>query len=183
MSRAIRRIVWLVAGWLLCSTAVLAQKGLIQGPPAPVVVSYAPVFFGYGGYGPSYGYGFPSFGYPAFGAPYAYAPNYWWVSPYPIADPRQDGYNPSAGYEWDSVGTLILTTFPAKARITLDGVFVGTCDRLGPFQLPVGDHSLRVAAEGYETSETVVRVEQPGPLLLDVQLKHLNATAEPAPRQ
>src|SRR2546422_871273 len=55
----------------------------------------------------------------------SYLPNYWWLGGYPSEDPRQEGYNPQAGYPADTVTTLLLVTFPAKARVTLDGVFVG----------------------------------------------------------
>jgi hypothetical protein len=104
------------------------------------------------------------------------------VSPYSIEDPRQDGYNPNAGYEWDSVGTLLLTTFPANARVTLDGTCVGTADKLGPFQLPAGEHTLRVEAAGYEPSDTVVRFDKPGVQELDIELKPLTAAAKAATR-
>jgi len=181
MSRTVRIGLLLLVGGLLGSEALLAQRTMgVRSSPA--AFSYSPYFGGYGPFGGGGGYGFPHFGYPSYGAPYAYLPNYWWVSPYPIADPRQDGYNPSAGYEWDSVGTLILTTSPAKSRVTLDGVFVGTSDKLGPFQLPAGEHTLHLAADGYEPSDTIVKVEQPGPLMVDVELKPLSVRAKPAPQ-
>ena len=89
----------------------------------------APVYGGgYGGYG----------GNLVFGGPYNSLPNYWWVGRYPSENPCQAGCNPNAGYEWDSVGTLILDTNPPQARVTLDGIYAGTTDNLGPFQLPVG---------------------------------------------
>jgi hypothetical protein len=147
-----------------------------------VVFSYLPYFGGYGGFGGFGGYGFPYSGYPLYGAPYSYLPNYWWVSPYPIADPRQEGYNPSAGYEWDSVGTMILTTSPPQTRVTLDGVFVGTSDKLGPFQLPAGEHTLHLAANGYESSDTIVKIERSGPVIVDIMLKHLRPGTEPVPQ-
>src|SRR5574337_127421 len=174
MCRVLRIVAWLLLAALLASPALFAQRGLSDAPPTPVVVWNAPFFGGYGGFGGFGpfggfgGYGFSHFGYPIPPAPFTYAPPYWWVGPYSLADPRQDGYNPSAGYEWDSVGALILTVLPARARVTLDGVFVGTADRLGPFQLPAGQHTLRVEASGYEPSDTVVKVEQPGPLFLDI---------------
>ena len=176
MSRALRVTLLLVLGTTLASEALFAQRGVVGVSTARATVYFNPYFGGFGGYG------FAPYGYPAFAGPSTYAPNYWWVSPYPIGDLRQDGYNPSAGYEWDSVGTLILITFPAKARVKVDGIFVGTADNLGPFQFPVGEHTLRVEAAGYETAETIVRFEQPGVQEVEVQLKPLSVTAKPGPR-
>ena len=173
MRRALRNGLLLLAGIIFGAQASMAQRAFgFAGAPRAV---YSPSFFGgYGGYG--------GFGLPFFAGPVGYQPpNYWWVSPYASEDPRQEGYNPYAGYEWDSVGALILTTSPAKARVTLDGVFVGTSDRLGPFQLPAGEHTLRVAAEGFEPSENIVKVTQPGPLFLDVQLQRSSVVPKPAP--
>lgn len=149
--------------------------------------------FGGGGYGG--GLGFPGgYGLPAFnpfyggfgggygGGTYAYLPNYWWVSPYPTGNVNQVGYNPSAGYDWDSITKLVLDTFPEKARVTLDGIYVGTADKLGPFQLPVGDHTLRVEAPGYEPSETVLRVQSPALEQLEVRLNAIGHDAKPAPK-
>jgi hypothetical protein len=110
------------------------------------------------------------------------APNYWWVSPYPSENPCQAGCNPNAGYEWDSVGTLILETNPPKARVSLDGIFAGTADKLGPFQLPVGEHTLHIEAAGFEPSDLIVKFDQPGVQTLNIELKRVTATAKPAPR-
>lgn len=126
-----------------------------------------------------YGPPFLQFGSPFFGslggAPYAtaYLPKYWWVGPYAGEDPRQAGYNPDAGYAWDSVGTLLLTSVPGNARVALNGTFVGTTDKLGPFQLPVGVYTLRVEAAGYEPCETVVKFDQPAVQELNVELERL----------
>jgi len=182
MTRVVRTCLLITAIVLLLSASLFAQ-GFRAAPPAPIVTSYsfAPPFFG--GFGSSF-LGYPSYGngYSAYPAPIPYAPNYWWVSPYPIADPRQEGYNQYAGYEWDSVGTLILSTSPAKARVTLDGVFIGMASYLGPTQLPVGEHTLRIEAAGYEPYEGVIKIEQPGFKLLDVDLKHALTAAKPAPQ-
>jgi hypothetical protein len=99
-----------------------------------------------------------------------------------MGEVRQDGYNPNSGYEWDSVGALLLTTFPLKAQVTLDGTCVGTADKLGPFQLPVGAYTLRVEAVGYQPSETVVKFDEPGVRELDIKLKPLIAAARAATR-
>ena len=138
---------------------------------------------------------YPSWGsygvfYPAFGGPGLYGnssspldvpPRYWWVSPYPSENPCQAGCNPNAGYEWDSVGTLILDTNPPSASVTLDGVLAGTTDRLGPFQLPVGRHTLHVQFPGFEPSDVIVKFDEPGVQSLRVELKRLAALAKPAP--
>jgi len=107
----------------------------------------------------------------------------WWASPYPSENPCQAGCNPNAGYEWDSVGALILDTNPPDARVTLDGIYAGTTDKLGPFQLPVGEHTLHIEAPGFEPSDIIVKFDQPGVQSLNVKLKRLTATAKPAPRR
>ncbi len=157
-----------------------------SGSPAHTI--FFPSFFGYGGFG--YG-GYSGFYSPLYsgqyvGSHYPYMPNYWWTSAYPTADPRQEGYNPRAGYPWNSVTTLILETIPAKSRITLDGVFVGTSDTLAPFQLPMGEHTLRVEAAGYEPSEIALKVEEPVLQQLEVRLNPAGqppTRSKPAPRQ
>ncbi len=175
MSRIVRVLLLLLAGMLLSSAALFAQR-IIAVPPRPVVTYYAsPYFGGFGGYYGGYS------NYPQFTPATPYPYRYWWVGPY-ADNSRQDGYNPSAGYEWDSVGTLILSTTPAKSRVTLDGVTVGTADRLGPTQLPVGEHTLRIQAEGYEPSETIVKFDQPGVQELEIRLKPLATPAKPGPR-
>ena len=181
MSRSSCIFVLLALALLLASAPTFAQR-VTAGAPARVSASYrsAPFYRGFSGYG---GYGFGGYPfYPAWTAPLSVAPNYWWVSPYPLADPRQDGYNPSAGYEWDSVGTLILNTNPPQARVTLDGIYAGTTDKLGPFQLPVGEHTLHIEAPGYEPTDVVVKFDKPGVQTLDLGLKRLTASAKPAPR-
>jgi hypothetical protein len=146
----------------------------------------APVYGSGGWYNGGYNGGF----FPAFGGPGLYGastspldvpPKYWWVSPYPSENPCQAGCNPNAGYEWDSVGTLILDTNPAKAQVTLDGIFAGTTDKLGPFQLPVGRHTLHIQFPGFEPSDVIVNFDQPGVQALNVELKRLTAFAKPAP--
>ncbi len=141
----------------------------------------------YPSYGPFGYYGLSGFYSPFFsqpGIPRAVPdlPNYWWAEPYPAADPRQAGYNPSSGYPKDSVTTLLLVTFPLNTRIILDGIYVGRADYLGPIQLPSGEHTLRVEAPGYETSETVLNVEEPALRQLEIRLKSLRqAESQPRP--
>ena len=151
--------------------------------PGPVTTfGYAtPVYSGfypsYGGYGGAYSPYFESF---SSQAPYPYMPKFWWVGPYGIDDPRQDGYNPNAGYAWDSVGTLMLSTIPAKARVKLDGTSIGAANYLGPIQLPAGDHTLRIEAAGYEPYETVLKVDSPVAQELEVRLRPLAPAPKPA---
>jgi hypothetical protein len=133
-----------------------------------------PYFFGGGGFGHFGYYGghyTPFVSVPTFGSTYPYLPKYWWVERYPSADPRQTGYNPNSGYPKEEVTTLLLVTFPVKSRVILDGLYVGTSDNLGPIQLPIGVHILRVEALGFEPSETVLNVEQPTLQQLEVRLK------------
>lgn len=142
-----------------------------------VFLSYGSSFWGgYGGYAPFYGGGY----YAPTAGPYL--PHGWWTG-YGSADPRGPAYNPDAGYAWESVTTLLLETLPAKARVTLDGIFVGLSDSLGPFQLPSGQHTLRVEAVGYEPSETVLKVEQPALQQLSVKLTEVAHGSKPAPRR
>jgi hypothetical protein len=181
MSRRIERRSWVpmsVALGAMLAVAGLAQArdagGLVgQGAPAaPSGPAYVqPYFFGGGGFGP---YGFyggyytPFVNVPTYGSTYPY---HWWVERYPSADPRQAGYNPNSGYPKEQVTTLLLVTYPVKSRVILDGLYVGTSDNLGPIQLPIGVHILRVEALGFEPSETVLKVEQPTLQQLEVRLK------------
>jgi hypothetical protein len=181
MSHRSRTVLLLTLILLLTAAPTFAQRGSAHGS-ARASGSYRSGGYS-GGFAGNGGYGFGGYSdYSALGAPQTYLPNYWWVSPYPLADPRQDGYNPSAGYEWDSVGTLILNTNPPQARVTLDGIYAGTTDKLGPFQLPVGEHTLHIEAPGYEPTDVVVKFDKPGVQTLDLGLRRLTASAKPAPR-
>jgi hypothetical protein len=181
MSHRSHTVLLLTLILLLTAAPTFAQRGSGHGSPR-ASSSYRSGGYS-GGFAGNGGYGFGGYSdYSALGAPQTYLPNYWWVSPYPLADPRQDGYNPSAGYEWDSVGTLILNTNPPQARVTLDGIYAGTTDKLGPFQLPVGEHTLHIEAPGYEPTDVVVKFDKPGVQTLDLGLKRLTASAKPAPR-
>lgn len=180
MNRVLRFFLFCLLGTALSSPALFGQElfPLWGGSRTTWVQSYYyPSHWGYGGYFS------PFLELPSLPPPYPYMPNYWWVSPYPIGDPRQAGYNPSSGYRWEDVATLLLVTNPTKTRVILDGVFVGTTNYLGPIQLPVGEHSLRVEAAGYEPSETVLNIERPVLQQLEVQLTPMVRAAKPAPRQ
>lgn len=180
MGRTNRIRTWtmLVLLAVLLAPCVFAKDGppaIGKAAPAPQAQGYVtPYFFpSYGGFG---GYGFYGYYSPFVNPiPYAstdpYLPKYWWSERYPTLDPRQSGYNPNGGYAKEEVTTLLLETYPKKARIVLDGLFVGTSDSLGPFQLPAGEHTLRVEAAGFEPSETVLKIEQPVLQQLEVRLK------------
>lgn len=141
----------------------------------PLVRSYFNPSFGF------FGYTSPFISVPSLPPPYPYMPKYWWTGAYPTADPRQSGYNPSAGYRWEDVTTLILGTFPKTASVLLDGNAIGSSQALGPIQLPFGEHTLRVEAPGYEPSETVVKVETPSLQRVQVNLKPGGSTPAPRP--
>ena len=186
MSQNSRTILRFTLMFLLACVPVFAQRRG-GGAVTHTYSSYhaAPIYGrggSYGGWG-----GYPGFGgsglYPSSSSPLDVPPKYWWVSPYPSENPCQAGCNPNAGYEWDSVGTLILDTTPPKARVTLDGIYAGTTDKLGPFQLPVGEHTLHIEASGFETSDIIVKFDQPGVQNLNVEMKRLTASAKPAPQQ
>lgn len=182
---------------LLVSQPTQAAPGAPQksGPVGQAVVSTGPSGgVSFGGYVQPYFFpSFSPFGWGGFYSPffdiprlppaYPYLPKYWWVGPYPEDDPRQAGYNPDSGYPKETVTTLLLVTYPLKTRIILDGVFVGTSNYLGPIQLPIGEHTLRVEAVGYEPSETVLKIEEPVLEQLEIRLKPLLSRAKPAPRQ
>jgi hypothetical protein len=163
----------------------LAQKGgFASAAPAPsggsaryVTPYYFPSFGGFGAYGFYGGYYSPFIDVTPMNSTEPYLPKHWWVERYPSADPRQAGYNPNSGYAREEVTTLILSTAPAKARVVLDGLFVGTSDTLGPMQLPVGMHTLRIEAVGFEASQTVLNIEEPALQQIEVKLKPLTTAA------
>jgi hypothetical protein len=179
---------------LTCAAALIAltlagstlgasdRTGTIGLRPAPASSgpSYVTPYFypAYGGFGFYGGYYSPFLNLAPYTTTDPYLPPHWWVERYPSADPRQAGYNPNAGYPKEEVSTLLLTTYPIKTRIVLDGVFVGTSDNLGPFQLPAGIHVLRVETAGYEPSETVLNIEQPTLQQLDIRLKPMATGAK-----
>lgn len=201
MSRRIRQA-GLFAGVALAFLFLLSAQPTQASPPAQRAAvargQAAPTSHSgsFGGYVQPYF--FPSFGrsgwfgagfytpfvnLPTIAPAYPYLPKYWWVSHYPIADPRQSGYNPASGYPRESATTLLLTTSPVRTRIILDGLYIGTSDFLGPIQLPVGEHTLRVEAAGYEPSETVLNIEEPVLQQLEVRLKPVASEAKSEPRQ
>ena len=179
MRRRCLAILLLGLTFLLVCAPVFAQRGAAGSAARSYSAGHS--YGGFGGYG---GYGFG--GYPSFAtynSPLAVPPNYWWVGPYPSENPCQAGCNPNSGYEWDSIGALILDTNPPQALVSLDGTYAGTTDKLGPFQLPVGEHTLHIEAPGFEPSDVIVKFDKPGVQSLKVELKRLTAFAKPAPRQ
>lgn len=184
MSPRTRIILQIALIMLLSCMVMFAQRRA----SAAAANSYTGYHYGpvYGGGGYSGWYGFPAFGgnglYASVTSPLDVPPKYWWVSPYPSENPCQVGCNPNAGYEWDSVGALILNTNPPQARVTLDGIYAGTTDKLGPFQLPVGQHTLHIEAVGFEPADIIVKFDQPGVQDLNIELKRLH-TAKPEPRR
>jgi len=176
MSQSSRIILGITLIVLLACIPVVAQRRAGGGGAHANHASHpAPVYGGGGAYG---GYGY----YPATDSTLDVPSSYWWLSHNPGENPCQAGCNPNAGYEWDSVGTLVLDTNPPEARVTLDGIYAGTTDRLGPFQLPVGQHTLHIEAPGFEPSDVIVKFDQPGVQSLNVELKRLSVSAKPAPR-
>ncbi len=180
MSRA-NTLLMKAALWAIVFSAVLPMA-FAAGPARSVGVSRQAWYGGQSNFFPSYGFGYYSpFLIPPSTpvAPRPYMPNGWWAGPYPSEDPRQDGYNPRAGYRWEDVTTLILGTSPKKAQITLDGNLIGSATDLGPIQLPLGDHTLRVEASGYEPSETVLKVSTPSVQRMQINLR-ATAAAKPS---
>ncbi len=153
-----------------------------EAPAAPAVTSgpVARSSYGFGGYGYGFGYYSPFIVPPSAPPATSYLPKYWWTGYYGTDDPRQDGYNPNAGYRWEDVTTLILGTSPAKAEVTLDGSAIGSAADLGPIQLPPGDHTLHVEAAGYEPSDTILKASESSVRRLQINLKKaLVAAAKP----
>ena len=143
-----------------------------SGPPSRTVTPYYfPSYGGFGGFGFYGGYNSPFIDFSSMHTTNPYLPKHWWVERYSAADPRQSGYNPNSGYAREEVTTLILSTYPLKARVVLDGIFIGTSDSLGPMQLPAGMHTLRIEAAGFEPSQTVMNVEEAAMQQLEVRLK------------
>lgn len=166
-----------------CALVAAGADGRFIGTLAPAVnTSTTPVVRSF--FNPSFGffgYASPFISVPNLPPPYPYMPKYWWTGSYSTADPRQSGYNPSAGYRWEDVTTLILGTFPKTASVLLDGNAIGSSEDLGPIQLPFGEHTLRVEAPGYEPSETVMKVETSSLQHVQVNLKQAGSTPAPRP--
>ena len=79
----------------------------------------------------------------------------------------------------DSVTELVVTTQPAGARVTVNGIGWG----LAPVtirHLPAGDKRIRVSKEGYATEERMVRLAEGRLKALDIRLR---AAPTPANRE
>jgi hypothetical protein len=181
MKRSLFLAVFVLSG----SLAGAADKGGFApaAPPAGgnspryVTPYFFPSFGGFGAYGFYGGYYSPFIDLTPQNTTQPYLPKHWWVERYPSADPRQSGYNPNSGYAREEATTLLLSTYPTKTRVIIDGLFVGTSDSLGPMQLPVGMHTLRIEAAGFEPSQTVLNVEEPALQQLEVRLKPVAAAS------
>ncbi len=149
--------------------------------PAPMPVTRQISWSGGPAYS-SFGYGYysPFIYQPSSPPAVPYLPNSWWTGGYGADNVQQVGYNPSAGYRWEDVTTLILATTPQKAEITLDGNPIGSACDLGPIQLPPGDHTLRVEAAGFEPSETVLKANQASVRRLQINLSAAASSAKPS---
>lgn len=184
-------LVGLVAGATLSIANPRGSTSVGRSSGAATVSNFAAGhnYGGYGGYGGGgyggYGGGFYApYGGGAYYSPgYSNDPTHWWTGPNASSDPRGEGYNPNSGYAWDTVSTLLLDTNPPKARVTLDGIYVGTTESLGPFQLPAGNHTLRIEAAGFEPSETVLKVVEPILRQLLVTLTPVSHGNKPAPEK
>lgn len=165
-------LVLTIAAFALVSLA--APKSVLGGTPRigfrAAHVSYGGYGGGFGGYGYGGGFYFPGFGGYLPQPAGSYLPPGWWAGQSSGDDPRQAGYNPSAGYSWDTVTALLLSTNPKDAGVTLDGTYIGTANYLGPIQLPMGKHTIKIEAPGYEPSETTLDVEKPAVQKLSILL-------------
>jgi len=77
---------------------------------------------------------------------------------------------PEVRVSGDSVTELVVTTQPAGAQVTVNGIGRG----LSPVTiryLPAGDKRIRVSKEGYTTEERMVRLAEGRPRTLDIRLR------------
>jgi len=70
----------------------------------------------------------------------------------------------------DSVTELVVTTQPAGARVTVNGIGWGTAPVTVRY-LPSGVKRIRVSKEGYATEERLVRLAEGQPRTLDIRLR------------
>jgi transcriptional regulator with XRE-family HTH domain len=77
------------------------------------------------------------------------------------AEPRQSA---------DSVTELVVTTEPAGARVTVNGIAWGVSPVTIP-RLPPGDKRIRVTKEGYDSQERVLRLDEGQRRALDIPLE------------
>lgn len=76
-------------------------------------------------------------------------------------------------------GTLVVTTDPAGARVTVNGIGRGATPLTMSF-LPLGELRLRISREGYQSEERVVRVEaRRSKVSLHVTMRAATVTARP----
>jgi hypothetical protein len=77
------------------------------------------------------------------------------------AEPRQSA---------DSVTELVVTTEPAGARVTVNGIAWGVSP-VTIRHMPPGDKRIRVTKEGYASQERVLRLDEGRPRALDISLE------------
>jgi hypothetical protein len=96
-----------------------------------------------------------------------------------VTSPRQQP-DPAAGFaattetaappaSQESITELVVTTQPAGARVTVNGVGWGVSPVTIRY-LPPGDKRIRVSKEGYATEERVLRVTEGRQRALDIPL-------------
>jgi hypothetical protein len=69
----------------------------------------------------------------------------------------------------NSVTEIIVTTQPAGARVTVNGIGWGVTP-LTIHHMPPGDKRIRVSKEGYASEERVLRLDAGRSQALDIQL-------------
>jgi PEGA domain len=70
----------------------------------------------------------------------------------------------------DSITELVVTTEPAGARVTVNGIAWGVSPVTIP-RLPPGDKRIRVTKEGYDSQERVLRLDEGQRRALDIPLE------------
>ena len=122
----------------------------------------ARVHVGFGfGYSPWWGY--PAWGYGGYGG---YG---WWGGyPYPAYAPAYGSYAPTVGWADTDIS-------PGKARVYLDGEYVGTADDFDGFPsyltLEPGRHTIAFGMEGYKSISRSVNVHAGQVLSFDAKMQ------------
>jgi len=88
----------------------------------------------------------------------------------PNGDVRVTAAQSEAPATADAVTELVVTTEPAGARVTVNGIGWGIAPVTIRY-LPEGDKRIRVSKDGYTTEELVVRLAEGHPRRLDIRLR------------